>query len=182
MTHWIHAGLAAMLMLSFTAPVHASGSPYAGQEKRTIKALSEQEINDYLNGSGMGTSKAAELNHYPGPRHVLDDAKRLNLSDKQLAKTKRVHETMTQNAKRIGSEIVNKEAELEALYASQKATAENTEKLVNEIAKLQAAFRLVHLNAHLSMRQILSPQQIQAYDRLRGYDGAQLPGHHHKRH
>jgi hypothetical protein len=38
-------------------------SPYVGQETREIKALSQQEIDDYLNGSGLGYTKAAELNH-----------------------------------------------------------------------------------------------------------------------
>jgi hypothetical protein len=41
-------------------------SPYAGQEKREIKALSAEDIEGYLTGQGMGFAKAAELNHYPG--------------------------------------------------------------------------------------------------------------------
>ena len=31
-------------------------SPYAGQESQAIKALSFQEISDYLSGNGMGSS------------------------------------------------------------------------------------------------------------------------------
>jgi hypothetical protein len=42
-----------------------SQSPYVGQEFREIKALSPQEISDYLSGKGMGLAKAAELNGYP---------------------------------------------------------------------------------------------------------------------
>lgn len=48
------------------------GSPYAGQESREIKALSPDEIAALRKGDGMGFAKAAELNGYPGPRHVLD--------------------------------------------------------------------------------------------------------------
>ena len=33
-------------------------SPYAGQEDRTVKALSAQEVADYLAGRGMGLAKA----------------------------------------------------------------------------------------------------------------------------
>jgi hypothetical protein len=58
-------------------------SPYVGQETRDIKALSQQDIDDYLNGRGMGYAKAAELNHYPGPRHVLDLAHTLALTPEQ---------------------------------------------------------------------------------------------------
>jgi hypothetical protein len=55
-------------------------SPYTGQEKREIKALSKKEIDGYISGDGMGFAKTAELNHYPGPRHVLDLADQLQLS------------------------------------------------------------------------------------------------------
>lgn len=37
---------------------------------------------------------------------------------------------------------------------------------------MQADFRLAHLNAHLSMHEILSKQQIDMYDQVRGYAGA----------
>ena len=55
----------ALLAVSATAN---SQSPYVGQESREIKALSPQEISDYLSGKGMGLAKAAELNGYPGQR------------------------------------------------------------------------------------------------------------------
>jgi Spy/CpxP family protein refolding chaperone len=159
----------------------ATDNPYAGQEQRAIKALSEQEISDYLNGRGMGVSKAAELNHYPGPRHVLDLAPQIGLSKEQIAKAQALYDSMARDAARLGQRIVQKEAELEALYATQKADADNTRGIVRELAALQAEFRLAHLNAHLSMRQILSPQQIAAYDSARGYDGtnAHRGGHQH---
>src|SRR5262249_55422706 len=58
-------------------------SPYAGQEQRAIKALSDEEIRDLLEARGMGLAKAAELNSYPGPLHVLQLANELGLSDAQ---------------------------------------------------------------------------------------------------
>jgi hypothetical protein len=170
-----------LALLTIASTGHAADSPYAGQEARAIKALSEQEITDYLNGSGMGTSKAAELNHYPGPRHVLDEADKLGLSAEQLTETRAVFAAMDSDAKRIGREIVQKEAELESLYANTRATADNTRDVVTALARLQADFRLTHLNAHMQMRDILSPHQIAMYDKLRGY-GERSPhagGHKH---
>ena len=35
-----------------------------------IKALSSEEVEQYLSGAGMGYAKAAELNRHPGPIHV----------------------------------------------------------------------------------------------------------------
>jgi hypothetical protein len=182
MAYAFKALVIAVTLLPSMVIVQAADSPYAGQEKRAIKALSEQEISDYVNGRGMGTSKVAELNRYPGPRHVLDEATKLGLSGDQLAKTQRIYDAMTHAATRIGKAIVHKESELEALYAQRKATAENTAQLVRELAILQADFRLAHLNAHLSMREILSKQQIEMYDQVRGYGGTKSHKGGHKRH
>ena len=42
-------------------------SPYVGSEKRSLKALTDQQIADLRAGRGMGLALAAELNGYPGP-------------------------------------------------------------------------------------------------------------------
>src|SRR4051812_13620184 len=68
-------------------------SPYAGQQQRTIKALSDQEIGDLVEGRGMGLAKAGELNSYPGPLHVLQLAEQLELSDRQRAATNLLYAT-----------------------------------------------------------------------------------------
>ena len=43
----------------------AQTGPYAGQEQRSIKSLSEQEVSGLLSGAGAGFARAAELNGYP---------------------------------------------------------------------------------------------------------------------
>ena len=60
------------LALSVSAP--AQHGPYAGEQQRAIKSLSEKDIADLQAGQGMGLAKAAELNGYPGPAHVLEHA------------------------------------------------------------------------------------------------------------
>jgi uncharacterized membrane protein/Spy/CpxP family protein refolding chaperone len=159
-------------------------SPYAGQQSRALKALSAQEIDDLAEGRGMGTSKAAELNHYPGPKHVLDAAQQLGLTHEQVDKTKAVQASMSNSAQAIGRQIVAKETELEALFSGHKANAENVGPIVEELGKLQASFRLAHLNAHMAMVQVLKPQQIAQYDSIRGYSAPSPPGHegHHHHH
>jgi hypothetical protein len=57
-----------------------------GQQTRTIKALSDDSDDDIaalLKGEGMGMAKAAELNDYPGPAHVLTLALELKLTENQ---------------------------------------------------------------------------------------------------
>src|SRR5688500_491116 len=58
------------LFASAAAGAAESHAPYAGQQSRDIKSLSEQEIAALLAGQGAGLAKAAELNGYPGPAHV----------------------------------------------------------------------------------------------------------------
>jgi len=48
--------------------------PYAGQEKRQISSLSQQDVDDLLGGKGWGLAKPAELNGYPGPAHEIGRA------------------------------------------------------------------------------------------------------------
>jgi Spy/CpxP family protein refolding chaperone len=166
-------GIFALFSIMLT---HAAEMPYAGQQTRTIKALSDREVTDYVEGRGMGSSKAAELNHYPGPAHVLADSSRLELTDKQKTETKTVFEAMDAVAKRSGAAIVARETELDALYASGRATPAALKELVTELGRLQAEFRYSHLSAHLAMRTILTPEQIARYDEMRGYAAAGVPG------
>jgi hypothetical protein len=172
MARSLRAMATAILLLSCIAAAQAADSPHVGQEKRVAKGQSEKEAGDYLGGRGTDLSKVAEMNGYPGPGHVLEETQKLGLSAKQLEKTQRVYDSMTHSASRIGKAILHKEAELASLFAEQKATPENTERLLKELANLQADLRMVHLNGHLSMRQILSKPQIEKYSQVRGFQNA----------
>lgn len=172
------AGLIAVPLLAWSQATHA---PYAGQESRKIKSLSESEVEGYLNGRGMGLAKPAELNSYPGPMHVLELSEKLGLSEEQKAGTQKAFERMRAEAVRLGKMIVEREAALDSLFAEGKADAPSLRASVEEIARLQGELRVVHLRAHLEMRQLLSPAQIRKYDELRGYASGENTNHH-KRH
>ena len=148
-------------------------SPYAGQETRVIKALSQSEIDGYLSGEGMGYALAAELNHYPGPRHVLDLSEQLALTSEQSAKTKKLFESMNKEAVSLGGELINREKELDRLFANVAIDNKRLESILTEIGMLQAKLRYVHLSAHLEQKDILTPHQIMLYDQLRGYQSGQ---------
>lgn len=152
-----------------------STSPYAGEQARSIKALSEAEIAGLLAGKGMGLAKPAELNGYPGPMHVLELAEPLGLSQQQVRATRSVHAAMRAQAQDIGARLVDAEAGLEQLFQSGSATADALEAALQSIGALQVRLRAVHLQAHIDQRALLSDEQVHAYIRLRGYgDG----GHH----
>ena len=103
--------------------IASTGSTYSGQEAREIKSLSKNEISGYLNGKGMGFSKVAELNHYPGPRHVLDLALELQLSKQQIEESNLLFEAMKIKAKQYGSFLIEKEREIENLFLAKKVNS-----------------------------------------------------------
>ena len=97
-------------------------SAYAGQEHRTIKSLSEATIEGFETGKGMGMAKAAELNGYPGPMHVLQLANELALTTEQSAQMEALFQSMKQAAVPLGQAIVHLEAELDAHFANRTIT------------------------------------------------------------
>jgi len=141
---------------------------YGGQQKREIKALSEAEVSGYLAGRGMGFAKAAELNGYPGPAHVLELADELGLTPEQKAKAQALKDSM-KNAASLGARLVDAELQLDTLFAQGEATDEEITRLAEQISQLQAQIRPVHLRAHLQMRDVLTANQMSKYKQKRGY-------------
>jgi Spy/CpxP family protein refolding chaperone len=169
--------LAAVPLLGWSQTGRA---PYAGQELRQIKSLSDEEVRAYLDGRGMGLAKPAELNGYPGPMHVLELAAKLELSEDQRARTQKAFEEMRAEAVRLGRLIVGKEADLNRAFAEGKVDANGLQQAVAEIARLQGELRVAHLRAHLTVKSLLSPRQVKRYDELRGYgvkEGGPHQGH-----
>jgi hypothetical protein len=154
-------------------------SPYIGQEQRTIKALSDEDIRDLLEGRGMGLAKAAELNSYPGPLHVLQLANELGLSDAQRKAADALYANMRQRALSVGRQIIEAERTLDRAFVNGQIEPAMLRSQVHAIAILQV--RAVHLEAHLAQRSLLTPEQIAHYDVLRGYRDNSTP-HNNRRH
>ncbi|MEZ0542754.1 hypothetical protein [Fibrella arboris] len=144
-------------------------SPYQAETDRAIKTLSEAEVGGYTNGRGMGLAKAAELNGYPGPMHVLEVEKELAMTTDQKTRMKAVYEAMHEQAVTLGKQIVEQETALNRLFASNKAEHEAVQVTVEKVAQLQGQLRLTHLDAHLKAKQVLTVAQVNQYNLLRGY-------------
>ena len=171
---------ALLAALVVSASVAGTTSTYTDQATRDIKALSAAEIADLLAGKGMGYAKAAELNGYPGPAHVLELAQELHLSARQRAESQAIFENMTDSAKRTGADLIRAERELEFAFRNRRVTPNLLTRTLREIAILDGQLRGVHLQAHLDQTQVLTPRQIARYAALRGYDNAAGdPTHEH---
>ena len=126
----------------------------------------------------MGFAKAAELNGYPGPAHVLAMADQLQLSPEQLSQTRAIEESMRTKARALGAELVQAEQELDTLFASKRVDAQSLGASLARIGDLQANLRKAHLEAHLAETALLSPDQTARYSELRGYGHSYSPDHH----
>jgi Heavy-metal resistance len=178
MKPWTLSLIAAAAFLP--APVSAADmTPYAGQDARKIKALSEEDIAALRKGEGMGMAKAAELNGYPGPAHVLQLAVPLGLTDAQRLDVQAIFDRMSAAAKPLGGELIAQEEALDQLFAKGDITPDCLDAATATIAELQGRLRAVHLSAHLETRALLSPAQIALYEQLRGYGHSQAPVQHH---
>ncbi|MEO9526094.1 hypothetical protein [Roseibium sp.] len=167
-----------LCLTSFSFSQGASAQqPYAGQESREIKSLSETDVEDLLAGRGWGLAKPAELNGYPGPSHVLDASEDLNLTPQTRTRIEAIFDTMNAEARRLGVLYVEAETRLEEAFAGGTAKAEDLRALLAEAGSLRTQLRLVHLQAHLETAPLLTRHQKMIYARLRGYQGG--TGHSH---
>lgn len=160
--------LAVIVLLSLGA-VAAADRPYAGLETREIKSLSAEEVEGYLAGRGMGLALPAELNGFPGPKHVLELGDELALRPEQVERTRDAFDRMHAEAVRLGRLLVDGERRLDALFAAGEVDREALRRRVAEISRVRGSLRSAHLEAHLEMMAILDPEQIQRYAALRGY-------------
>src|SRR5437016_1559116 len=142
-------------------------SPYAGQQSRSIKALSEGDIAALQNGDGMGVAKAAELNGYPAPRHVLARAAELHLTEAQANQTNALYDRMSAAARPLGAELIERERLLDQLFAKGEITPERLTAETAAISDIQGRLRAVHLTAHSQTRVILTPEQAAQYEKPR---------------
>jgi Spy/CpxP family protein refolding chaperone len=170
-----------ILLLPASTFAQQHPSPYSGQQSRDIKALSDDEIRGLLTGQGMALAKAGELNHYPGPMHVLELAEQLKLSDAQKRRTEAIRKTMLDETIPLGTRIVEKERELDQLFSSGAIDNGKLDSTLGEIGRLQGELRAAHLRAHLEQKQVLTPEQVAKYDELRGYTN-EAAGEHRMQH
>jgi len=180
----IRLGLSTLVLTLFVSAASAQHhSSYAQLQDRAIKALSEQQIADLRAGRGMALALPAEMNGFPGPMHVLELADKMDLSPDQRQRTADLIERMRSEAIPLGEKLIENEAALERLFASREITPASLSRATQDIARLQGELRETHLKYHLTMVQLLTPDQTVRYRELRGYrPAADSKPHHHRRH
>jgi hypothetical protein len=166
------AGIAVAVTAALAAAQPVSEPPYAGLQTREIKALSEQQMSDLAAGRGIGLALAAELNGYPGPKHVLELADRLAITGQQRADIQRLFDSMKSDAIPLGQKLIAAERDLDRAFAERTITPDKLKTATAAIAEITGALRNAHLKYHLATAALLGPDQIRRYAELRGYDEA----------
>lgn len=167
-------GLSLILALALATPIAAqdhghAAQPYKGLQTRDIKSLSDEDIDDLLNGRGWGLALPAELNGLPGPKHLLEMQAELELTEDQVTQITAIFEAMQAEAIPKGKELVEAERALDRAFADQTMTPESLRTLIDASETARADLRFIHLSRHLETSPILSPEQINKYNVLRGY-------------
>lgn len=148
-----------------------SASPYVGFEQRDIKSLSEQDLIDLRSGSGWGLALAAELNGVPGPAHLIELREQIGLTSEQVAAMQTIYDDMQTEAQAAGKQFIEAEAAIEAGFRDREMSPQTLRELIEISASARAELRYVHLSRHLETPPLLTDQQIERYNTLRGYGG-----------
>jgi hypothetical protein len=130
----------------------------------------------------MGLARPAELNGYPGPRHVLEAvaAGHMHVTPEQHTAVQQVFDRMAIEAMRLGAQILIEEQALEEAFRAGTISAAELQDRVGRLTALLGELRIVHLRAHLETRALLTPHQIQRYNVVRGYTSHERGQEQHK--
>ncbi len=158
------------LCATLALPASAETAPYAGQDTRPVSSFSDADINALRAGDGWGLAKPAELNGWPGPRHILDLAEELELSTEQKAAVQAIFDAMNTRARALGAELIEAERALDSAFETGEIDALRLSRLLDDAEALRAALREAHLAAHIEATPVLTRHQRVSYARLRGYD------------
>lgn len=152
--------------------------PYAGQQHSSIPGLTEKEIASYREARGMGLARPADINGYPGPLHALEQADALALTDEQRRAIQSLYDEMRTEASFLSEEFLGQYGGLELAFRNGTITPEALRERTGEIGRIEGALRATHLKYHLATRAVLTPDQIGAYVKLRGYANEGAPMEH----
>jgi hypothetical protein len=166
---WRVVPILASAFLSATAFAQRQQS-YAGQDAREIKALSADVVKLYLSGAGAGFARAAELNHFLGPMHVLELADPLNLTAGQRAQTERLMSAHKAQARTLGEKVVATERALDELFGSgrRRSAAVGRGACCRAGARRVPPFASGNASAHARPAHGRAGRRLRAAARLRG--------------
>jgi hypothetical protein len=123
-------------------------------------------------------AKAAELNGYPGPVHVLALAAQLGLTEDQRHDVQAIFDRMSGAAKPLGGQLIAQEQALDQLFAKGEITWISSRPRRPPLPSCKVGCGWCIMCAHLQTRALLNADQIAHYEKLRGYGDQKAPAQH----
>jgi Spy/CpxP family protein refolding chaperone len=150
---------------------HGANQPYRDEQGRPITSLSAEDVEQLEAGAGWGLAKPAEFNGYPGPAHVLEFTDELGLTEEQLTGIQASFASMQARAKTLGTDLIEAEKALDGAFIDGIVTPGILQTRLEAVEAVRADLRQTHLAAHLEVTPLLTNEQREKYDELRGYGG-----------
>ncbi len=154
------AGLIVLSMAAFAVLANNKASPYVGQEIRTIKSLSDEDINALTHGKGWGLAKPAELNGVPGPAHILELEEALQLTPEQVTSIQALWETMNQSAKYYGERYLQSEAKIERFFNETETDEKQLPLLLADSANPPCKIKACSFTSTFESKAIVNPASV----------------------
>lgn len=133
-----------------------------------IRSLPGRDIVALAGGEGGGLAKIADLNGYPGPRHVLDMDAHLNLTTRQREQLRQVMSTMEADAKEVATRYLSALAQLEEDTRQGSLSGDQFLKRYRAVEALRTELGAVHLITHFKTKDLLTPAQVATYYKPQG--------------
>jgi len=133
-----------------------------------LGGVSETEKEALLKGAGLGAGMIAMMNGYPGPKHILEMGEELELTAAQRETIGTIYGKVKAESVKYGTELVEKDEALAAMFTSGSVDTGDVEKLAREIGELQGRVRAEHLNAHVKTYDALTPAQREKLSSMQG--------------
>jgi len=145
----------------------AGSMVFAGASKKVPVTMTSEEVEGYFSGAGMGQGQPAETFGYPGPKHVLELEKELELTPEQKYRVEAFFKKMGTEAVYFGKRLVVEELALDEFFRSGQTNLDALGNRLERIGGWKWKLRQAHLVAHVKTKLVLTPEQIKKYQELR---------------
>jgi hypothetical protein len=162
-------GLLLAIGVAFGALTHRQtvpAAPAAGQTPATV------EQKPLVLALTDGDSLAAERNLYPAPETALQMADRLALTPQQRQDLRALQQKSDSEMNTLSARIAVEERRLDFAFAQNNVSAGRIDGITTLLGTLQGRLRAVRLRSHLATHDILTPEQLLRYARMRGFQPA----------
>jgi|GEM_PF-1822618 hypothetical protein len=122
----------------------------------------------------MDDFASAERNLFPAPQSALWLADDLALNAEQRRELHNLQHATDSEITAIARRLNREERRLDRAFADDNIDVGRIDALTSRIGALQARMRATRLRAHLTTRQLLTPEQLLRYAELRGFQPAQI--------